>query len=41
MQEGVNYTFICDRQKGLVNALESQVPSAEMRFCIMHLYRNL
>lgn len=36
-----SYTFISDRQKGLVNALESQVPAAEHRFCVMHLYKNL
>ena len=36
-----NYTFISDRQKGLVHALENQVPSAEHRFCVMYLYRNL
>ncbi|XP_017250910.1 uncharacterized protein LOC108221551 [Daucus carota subsp. sativus] len=35
------YTFICDRQKGLVNALETQFPAAEKRFCVMHLYQNL
>ncbi|XP_074346689.1 uncharacterized protein LOC141685495 [Apium graveolens] len=35
------FTFISDRQKGLVNALEKQVPSSEHRFCVMHLYRNL
>ncbi|XP_074370703.1 uncharacterized protein LOC141711897 [Apium graveolens] len=36
-----SFTFISDRQKGLVNALEKQVPSSEHRFCVMHLYRNL
>ena len=36
-----NYTFISDRQKGLVNALENHVPMAEHRFCVMHLYKNL
>ena len=36
-----SYTFISDRQKRLVNALESQVPEGEHRFCVMHLYKNL
>lgn len=36
-----SYTFISDRQKGLVNALEKQVPHAEHRFCVMHLYKNM
>ncbi|XP_074322985.1 uncharacterized protein LOC141659942 [Apium graveolens] len=35
------YTFISDRQKGLVNALEKYFPAAEKRFCVMHLYNNL
>lgn len=41
MENPGSYTFICDRQKGLVNALESLVPAAEHRFCVMHLYKNL
>ncbi|XP_063943790.1 uncharacterized protein LOC135150742 [Daucus carota subsp. sativus] len=36
-----SWTFISDRQKGLINALESIVPNAEHRFCVMHLYRNM
>ncbi|KAL8157247.1 hypothetical protein AgCh_002087 [Apium graveolens] len=34
-------TFICDKQKGLVNALENIFPESEHRFCIMHLSKNL
>ncbi|XP_074343713.1 uncharacterized protein LOC141687377 isoform X2 [Apium graveolens] len=41
ISNAATYTFISDRQKGLVNALESHVPEAEHRFCVMHLYRNL
>ena len=41
MENEATYTFISDRQKGLVNALESQVPAAEHRYCVMHMYRNL
>nr|XP_017239829.1 PREDICTED: uncharacterized protein LOC108212616 [Daucus carota subsp. sativus] len=35
------FTFISDRQKGLINALEAVFPGAEHRFCVMHLYRNM
>lgn len=35
------WTFISDRQKGLINALEVVVPNAEHRFCVMHLYQNM
>ncbi|KAK1358164.1 hypothetical protein POM88_051420 [Heracleum sosnowskyi] len=35
------WTFISDRQKGLINALENVVPNAEHRFCVMHLYNNM
>ncbi|XP_074364979.1 uncharacterized protein LOC141706040 [Apium graveolens] len=36
-----SWTFISNRQKGLINALENIVPNAEHRFCVMHLYRNM
>ncbi|XP_074375311.1 uncharacterized protein LOC141717097 [Apium graveolens] len=35
------WTFISDRQKGLINALETVVPQAEHRFCVMHLFQNM
>lgn len=35
------WTFISDRQKGLINALTTVVPNAEHRFYVMHLYRNM
>ncbi|XP_074325396.1 uncharacterized protein LOC141663533 [Apium graveolens] len=35
------WTFISDRQKGLINALTTVVPITEHRFCVMHLYRNM
>ncbi|KAL8104723.1 hypothetical protein AgCh_028794 [Apium graveolens] len=34
-------TFISDRQKGLINALDSVVPNVEHRFCVMHLFQNM
>lgn len=27
--------------QGLVNALETQLPNAEIRFCVLHLYANM
>ncbi|KAK1356195.1 hypothetical protein POM88_049451 [Heracleum sosnowskyi] len=36
-----SYTFISDRQKGLVNALEKHFPESEHRFCVMHLWNNI
>lgn len=41
MENDGSYTFICDRHKGLVRDLESQVPMAEHRLCVMHLCKNL
>ncbi|KAK1390403.1 hypothetical protein POM88_018581 [Heracleum sosnowskyi] len=35
------YTFISDKQKGLVNALETHFPESEHRFCVMHLDHNM
>ncbi|KAL2244088.1 UNVERIFIED_CONTAM: hypothetical protein Sindi_0526800 [Sesamum indicum] len=34
------YSFISDRQKGLVEALKDLVPDAEHRFCLRHMYEN-
>ncbi|XP_074368731.1 uncharacterized protein LOC141708819 [Apium graveolens] len=36
-----DWTFISDRQKRLINALESVVPNVEHRFCVMHLFQNM
>lgn len=41
MNNSGTYTFISDRQKGLVNALETQVLDAKHRFCVQHLYNNM
>ncbi|XP_074326636.1 uncharacterized protein LOC141664577 [Apium graveolens] len=35
------WTFISDRQKGLINSLEVVGQNAEHRFCVMHLYQNM
>ncbi|KAJ9545308.1 hypothetical protein OSB04_025015 [Centaurea solstitialis] len=36
-----NFTFITDRQKGIVPAMARVFPSAERRFCIRHIYENM
>ncbi|XP_074365213.1 uncharacterized protein LOC141706321 [Apium graveolens] len=41
IQVDAEWTFISDRKKGLINALEAIVPNAEHRFCVMHLYQNM
>ncbi|XP_074351911.1 uncharacterized protein LOC141691065 [Apium graveolens] len=41
IQNSGTYTFISDRQKGLINALESHIPESEHRLCVMHLYNNM
>ncbi|XP_073064187.1 uncharacterized protein [Primulina eburnea] len=40
---GVQYdfTFMSDKQKGLIPALESLFPDAEHRFCARHLHSNM
>ncbi|KAK4384334.1 hypothetical protein Sango_3071100 [Sesamum angolense] len=34
------WSFISDRQKGLIEALKDLVPDSEHRFCIRHMYQN-
>ncbi|XP_073135246.1 uncharacterized protein [Henckelia pumila] len=34
------WTFISDRQKGLVEALRELVPNCEHRYCLRHMYQN-
>nr|KAJ0212186.1 hypothetical protein LSAT_V11C400223730 [Lactuca sativa] len=36
-----NFTFISDRQKGLLPALEKLFPAAEHRYCLRHLHENM
>nr|XP_027093574.1 uncharacterized protein LOC113713973 [Coffea arabica] len=38
--KGVAYTFISDRQKGLVHAIEELFPESEHRFCLKHMFEN-
>ncbi|KAI3505230.1 hypothetical protein L1887_27221 [Cichorium endivia] len=35
-----NFTFISDRQKGIVQAISKVFPSAEHRFCLRHIQEN-
>ncbi|KAL0438862.1 UNVERIFIED_CONTAM: hypothetical protein Slati_2369200 [Sesamum latifolium] len=35
------WSFILDRQKGLVDALRELAPGSEHRFCVRHLYEKL
>ncbi|XP_071740331.1 uncharacterized protein [Rutidosis leptorrhynchoides] len=36
-----NFTFISDRQKGLLQAVERMFPCAEHRFCLRHMHENM
>ncbi|XP_073137989.1 uncharacterized protein [Henckelia pumila] len=35
------WTFISDRQKGLIEALKEIVPDSEHRYCLRHMYQNI
>ncbi|XP_021721011.1 uncharacterized protein LOC110688550 [Chenopodium quinoa] len=37
---GLGYTFISDRKKGLVEALQQVVPYADTRYCVRHIWAN-
>ncbi|CAI9263820.1 unnamed protein product [Lactuca saligna] len=36
-----NFTFISDRQKGIIPAIAKLFPQAEHRFCLRHIYENM
>ncbi|KAK9067620.1 hypothetical protein SSX86_011731 [Deinandra increscens subsp. villosa] len=36
-----NFTFISDRQKGIIPALSHVFPAAEHRFCLRHIHQNM
>ncbi|XP_024171385.1 uncharacterized protein LOC112177321 [Rosa chinensis] len=38
--EGAGWTFINDKQKGLLPAFEEVMPLADLRFCVRHLWTN-
>ncbi|XP_057535394.1 uncharacterized protein LOC130813576 [Amaranthus tricolor] len=35
-----DFTFMSDRQKGLIEALNTVIPEAEIRFCCRHIWAN-
>lgn len=38
--EDMGWTFISDRQKGLVETFEESFPTADHRYCLRHMYSN-
>ncbi|KAL4574492.1 hypothetical protein LXL04_021324 [Taraxacum kok-saghyz] len=36
-----NFTFISDRQKGILPAIAKVFPAAEHRYCLRHVYENM
>ncbi|GJU18782.1 mutator type transposase [Tanacetum coccineum] len=41
IEANFNYTFISDKQKGLIQAILSVFPSAEHKYCVRHIYENM
>ncbi|XP_023736423.2 uncharacterized protein LOC111884348 [Lactuca sativa] len=41
LQASSNFTFISDRQKGLLQAIGTLYPCAEHRFCLRHIHENM
>ncbi|GJU12596.1 mutator type transposase [Tanacetum coccineum] len=41
IEANFNYTFIFDRQRGLIQAIASVFPSAEHRYCVRHVHENM
>ncbi|KAI5319420.1 hypothetical protein L3X38_039128 [Prunus dulcis] len=37
---GLSYVFISDKQKGLIPAIETLLPTVEHRMCVRHLHNN-
>ncbi|KAM5552368.1 hypothetical protein ABKV19_026961, partial [Rosa sericea] len=40
LEDGAGWTFISDKQKGLMPAFEEVVPLANIRFCVRHMWTN-
>ncbi|GJX21462.1 RNA-directed DNA polymerase, eukaryota [Tanacetum coccineum] len=36
-----NFTFISDRQKGIIPTIKTVFPSAEHRYCLQHIHENI
>ncbi|KAH9667976.1 hypothetical protein KPL70_021250 [Citrus sinensis] len=41
LEDARQLTFMCDRQKGIQNALALEFPNAQVRFCARHILANL
>ncbi|GJS90775.1 zinc finger, CCHC-type containing protein [Tanacetum coccineum] len=41
IESNFNYTFISDREKGLIQAIASMFPSAEHKYCVRHIHENM
>ncbi|GKB89120.1 hypothetical protein Tco_0961392, partial [Tanacetum coccineum] len=41
LEANLNFTFITDRQKGLLPALKDLFPAAEHRYCVKHIHDNM
>ncbi|XP_022036681.1 uncharacterized protein LOC110939250 [Helianthus annuus] len=41
LESNSNFTFISDRQKGIIPALQKVFPCAEHRFCLRHIHENM
>ncbi|KAK1423947.1 hypothetical protein QVD17_19258 [Tagetes erecta] len=41
LTERSNFTFVSDRQKGIIQALEKVFPCAEHRYCLRHIHENM
>ncbi|XP_019097455.1 PREDICTED: uncharacterized protein LOC104772659 [Camelina sativa] len=41
LNEGDGYILVSDRQKGLIKAVELELPQIEHRMCVRHIYGNL
>ncbi|XP_024198731.1 uncharacterized protein LOC112202062 [Rosa chinensis] len=40
LEDGVGWTFISDKQKGLIPAFEEVVPLAKIKFCVRYMWTN-
>ncbi|GKD45289.1 heat stress transcription factor B-4-like protein [Tanacetum coccineum] len=41
LHPNLNFTFISDRQKGIIPAIKTVYPSAEHRYCLRHIHENM
>lgn len=41
IRQGKCFTFMSDKQKGLISAFEKIIPCVENRFCVRHLHNNM